>query len=147
MGRKLATISAGKNYSAGNLGGLDAKRLLEYEVVNPADGKAFPGKVFLAESLGMSGMEVSFQVMPPNMGMPFFHKHRKNEEMYIILKGTGEFQIDDAVISIEEGSIVRVAPDGSRSWKNTGGEPMIMMCIQAVAGTLKEFTGHDGYLS
>lgn len=147
MGRKLEGISENTNYSAGNLGELNAKRLTEYEVVNPADGKPFPGKVFLAESLKASGMEVSFQVMPPNMGMPFFHKHRKNEEMYIVLKGSGEFQVDAAVIPIREGSIVRVAPNGSRSWKNTGGEPMVMMCIQAVAGTLKEFTGHDGMLS
>ncbi len=147
MGRNMTIISEGGNYSAGDLGDLGPKNLGEYEFPNPAGGKAFPGKVFVAENLKASGMEVSFQVMPPNMGMPFFHKHRKNEEMYIVLKGVGEFQVDAAVIPIKEGSIVRVAQEGSRSWKNTGSEPMIMMCIQAVAGTLKEFTGHDGYLS
>ncbi len=147
MSKKIEIISEGKNYLAGNLGELSAESIGEYEFPNPAGGKPFPGKVFLAESVKASGMEVSFQVMPPNAGMPFFHKHRKNEEMYIVLKGRGEFQVDDAVIPLLEGSVVRVAQDGSRSWKNTGSEPMIMMCIQAAAGTLKEFTGHDGYLS
>ncbi len=92
-------------------------------------------------------MEVSFQVMPPNTGMPFYHKHHNNEEMYIVLKGSGEFQVDGDAFPIQEGSIIRIAPDGSRSWRNTAGEPMIMLCIQGVAGSLKEFTGHDGYLS
>lgn len=147
MGTKMEIISESKNYSAGNLGALDPKSLTGYEVTNPATGKPFPGKVFLAESVKASGMEVSFQVMPPNTGLPFFHKHRKNEEMYIVLQGDGEFLVDEAVIPIKEGSVVRIAPDASRSWKNTGGTPMIMMCIQAVAGTLKEFTGHDGYMS
>ncbi|MDR1744968.1 MAG: cupin domain-containing protein [Planctomycetota bacterium] len=147
MGRNMEIAATGGNFSAGNLGELHAKRLLEYEGVNPADGSSFPGKVFLAESLKASGMELSFQVMPPNMGVPFFHKHHKNEEVYIVLKGDGEFRIDGGVVPVKEGSVVRIAPDGSRSWKNTGKEPMIMLCIQAVAGSLREFTGHDGYMS
>ena len=147
MGRNMESIAEGRNFSAGNLGGLDAKLLAEYEIVNPVDGSPLPGKVFLAEKLKASGMEVSFQVMPPNTGMPFYHKHHKNEEMYIVLKGSGEFQVDDDAFPIQEGSIIRIAPDGSRSWKNTASEPMIMLCIQGVAGSLKEFTGHDGYLS
>ncbi|MDR2946188.1 MAG: cupin domain-containing protein [Candidatus Adiutrix sp.] len=144
MSRKMEIIAERANFSAGNLGGLDANRLTEYAVVNPADGSPFPGKVFLAESLKASGMEVSFQVMPPHMGMPFFHKHRRNEEMYIVLKGSGEFEVDGEVAAIREGSVVRIAPDGSRSWKNTGSEPMVMLCIQGVAGSLTAFTGSDG---
>jgi mannose-6-phosphate isomerase-like protein (cupin superfamily) len=143
----MEVIAEGRNFLAGNLGGLNAKNLAEYEFVNPADGSPIPGKAFLAEKVGASGMEVSFQVMPPNAGMPFFHKHRKNEDMYIVLRGSGEYQVDGDVFPVKEGSTIRIAPDGSRSWKNTGSEPMIMLCIQGVAGSLKEFTGHDGYLS
>ncbi len=147
MGRNAEIIAKGGNYSAGNLGELDSQNLTEYEFVNPANGMSVPGKVFLAESLGASGMEASFQVMPPNAGMPFFHRHRRNEELYIVLKGTGEFDIDGDVIPVKEGSVVRIAPDGSRSWKNTGNEAMIMLCVQGVSGSLTEFAGHDGYVS
>lgn len=147
MGRNVEIIAKGGNCSAGNLGELNAKSLVEYEFVNPANGMQVPGKVFLAECLGASGMEASFQVMPPKTGMPFFHKHRRNEELYIVLKGTGEFDVDGDVIPVKEGTVVRITPDGSRSWKNTGSEAMIMLCIQGVSGSLTEFTGQDGYLS
>lgn len=147
MAKQIEIISESRNYTAGNLGELTPASLLGYEFPNPTGGDPFPGKAFLAEKMKTSGMEVSFQVMPPNAGMPFSHKHRKNEELYIVLKGTGEFTVDGAVIPLKEGSLVKVLPDGSRSWKNTGKEPMIMICIQAVAGTMTQFTGHDGYLS
>lgn len=147
MSRKMTIISQNSNYAAGDLGDLTAANLGGYEIANPATGKPFPGKVFLGESLKATGIEASFQVMPPNMGMPFFHKHGKNEELYIVLKGRGEFTIDGAAIPVKEGSVVRVAPDGSRSWKNTGSEPMLVMCVQAVAGTLQGYAGSDGRLS
>lgn len=147
MTKKFAVSSEGPNHTAGNLGDLDAANLMKYAVANPATGKPFPGKVFLGESLSATGMEVSFQVMPPDTGMPFSHKHRENEELYFVLKGNGEFQVDDVAIPVREGSVVRVAPDGSRGWRNTGAEPMIMMCVQAAAGALRKFGSGDGYLS
>jgi mannose-6-phosphate isomerase-like protein (cupin superfamily) len=147
MGKTLSNISEGKNYTVGALGSLSAENLTGYTFPNPADGTPIPGKVFLAEQLKASGMEVSFQIMPPDMGMPFVHKHRKNEEMYIVLKGSGEFRIDGDSVAIGEGSVIRIAPDGARSWKNTGSGAMIMLCVQGLAGTLTAFTGHDGYVS
>ena len=143
MSRKIEIVSKGRNHTAGNVGRLDAAHLGKYEVTNPDNGKTFPGKVFLAGSLKATGMEMSFQVMPPGTGLPFSHKHRKNEEIYLVLRGSGEFQVDDACLAVKEGSVVRVAPGGVRTWRNTGAEPMIVMCVQALADTQKELAGEE----
>lgn len=147
MARQMEVVESSANVTAANLGDLSADNLGLYEITNPATGKPFPGKVFLGETLKATGMEISFQVMPAGMGMPFFHKHGKNEEVYLVLKGRGEFQVDGAAIPLREGSVVRVGPAGSRSWKNTGSEPLLVMCIQAAAGSLAGYGGADGILS
>ena len=33
--------------------------------------------------------------MEPNESMPFYHKHTEDEEVYIILSGICEFEIDN----------------------------------------------------
>lgn len=144
MTKEIEIISEGLNYTAGNLGVLD--QLMEYEVINPATKKGLPGKVFLGEVLKMTGLEVSLQIFPPGMGMPFTHKHRQNEEFYIILKGHGEFTIDNTVVPLCEGTVIRIAPNGARIWHNTGNEPMIVLCVQSAAGSLQQATTKDGIL-
>ncbi|MDR3078267.1 MAG: cupin domain-containing protein [Planctomycetota bacterium] len=143
MSKKIEIVSQGRNYTAGNLGRLDADQLGKYEVINPDNGAAFPGKVFLAGSLKATGMEMSFQVMPPGTGLPFSHKHHRNEEIYLVLKGSGEFQVDDACLAVKDGSAVRIAPDGVRTWRNTGMEPMIVLCVQALAETQKKLSEQE----
>ena len=84
----------------------------------------------------VSKCEVSFQILHPKFDMPFLHIHKNHEEMYIFLKGEGQFQVDGSVFDIMEGSIIRIAPKGSRAWRNNSDEPMIFICIQSMAGTM-----------
>lgn len=49
---------------------------------------------------------------PSGISMPFYHKHRENEELYIFVKGQGEFKIDDEILEIKEGTVIRVAQEG-----------------------------------
>ena len=72
------------------------------------------GKLFLKELLNLSGMEISVNRLAPGEGIPFRHKHRENEEVYIFVRGRGQFQVDGEVFDVEEGSVVRVAPAGVR---------------------------------
>ena len=51
----------------------------------------------------------------------------------MIIKGEGEFRVDDKVFPVTEGSLVRVAPAGKRALRNTGKEHMVVMCIQYLA--------------
>ena len=71
-------------------------------------------KHFLKEPLAMNGMEISLNSMLPGQGMPFVHRHRHNEETYLFLSGSGQFQADGEVFAIEPGTCVCCAPEVGR---------------------------------
>ena len=121
----IQKTAEGKNFTAINIGELS--KLDQYE----------HGKVFLKDAAKMTGSEISFTVYPPGGSIPFFHSHKTHEEVYVIIKGEGEYQIDNTIIPIKEGSVIRVGTGASRNLKNTGTEPMIVMCEQSVENTLK----------
>ncbi|MDL2299021.1 cupin domain-containing protein, partial [Synergistaceae bacterium OttesenSCG-928-D05] len=68
-----------------------------------------------------------------------------NEEVHIILGGSGQFKVDDDVFPVQEGSTVRVATGGVRAIK-AGGDGIIYMCIQAKQGSLEQATMDDGVI-
>lgn len=98
-------------------------------------------KLFVGKPLGFTGMEVSLNRVAPGQGVPFLHRHRLHEEMYLFLRGEGEFQVDDDLFPVHAGSVVRVEPDAVRGWHNTGDEDLYCIVIQANVGSL---TGQDG---
>lgn len=133
---------AGPNFTAAKLG--KVSELGRYGVRHPLVGATLPGKVFLQEVLGLTAMEISFGILPANTSIPFYHKHKQNEEVYLFLSGVGECQVDGEIFPIEEGTAVRVAPNGVRAARNTGDEPMFYIVIQAKAGSLEQWTVSDG---
>lgn len=102
------------------------------------------GKRFIGQVLGLTGCEVSINRLPAHAGMPFVHAHKKNEELYIVLRGSGSFYVDGEEFPVMEGSLVRVAPDGARALA-AGSEDLYFICIQAEAGSLTQSTLEDGY--
>lgn len=141
--KKIEMISGNVNYSAITIGNFD--QIGEHLYVISPDIKV-PGKVFIGDALQCTGTEVSFQMMPPKMSTPFYHTHKDNEELYVVIKGCGEFQVDDNIFPISEGSAIKIAPAGKRTWQNTSNEPMIMMVIQSKANSLKELGITDGFI-
>ncbi|MBJ6724455.1 cupin domain-containing protein [Geomesophilobacter sediminis] len=128
-------VSTGKNFSAEHTG--------PFETLLERDFKGFHGKFFIGENLGLTGCEVSLNRLPAGKGMPFVHSHKKNEELYIVLRGSGIFFVDGEEFPISEGSLIRVAPEGERAWK-AGDEDLYFICIQAEAGSLHQATLEDG---
>lgn len=106
----------------------------------------FEGKAFIKDVVGTTSMEVSFGSLPAGGEVPFFHRHKQNEEVYIVLGGKGEFVLDGDVVAVEEGSIVRVAPGVSRCNRNTGNQPLSYICIQAKEGSLEQWVMTDAEL-
>lgn len=105
--------------------------------------KGFEGKQFVKDATGATSCEISFGTLPTSAAVPFFHSHRENEENYIILAGSGKFQVNDEVFDIAEGSVVRVATNCDRNLKCTSAEPMTYICIQAKEGSLGGYTMTD----
>lgn len=109
--------------------------------------KGFEGKQFVKEAAEASSCEISFGTLPSGAAVPFFHSHKANEENYVILSGTGRFQVDDDVFDIGEGSVVRVSTRCDRNLKCTSTEPMTYICIQAKEGSLEGYTMTDAEIT
>lgn len=115
-----------------------------FETLQQREFMGVPGKHFVGTELGLTGCEVSLNRFPAEKGMPFVHAHKKNEELYIILRGNGTFFVDGDEFPVQEGSLIRVAPEGERSFK-AGSEDLYFICIQAEAGSLNQATREDGF--
>lgn len=140
---KLAKKSReNKNFSAVDFGNLD--ELMEYSLIHPINKQKIEGKVFLKDITKATGSEISFNSLPPKTEQPYFHIHYKNEETYIIIKGSGFFQVDDDCFEIEEGSVIRVAPKGVRGIRNDSSETMVYIVVQSKENSLEEYTTKDG---
>lgn len=105
-----------------------------------------PGKVFGGASVGATGAEFSFQSFAPETETGFLHTHKCHEELYFFLGGKGEFQVDGQVFPVEEGSVVRVAPEGKRSVRNNGTTPLLMLCVQYRAASFSAEDATDGQI-
>ena len=103
----------------------------------------FGGKFFAGGELGLTGCEVSLNRLPAGTGTSFVHAHKKNEELYIFTGGNGTFYLDGSEFPVQEGSLVRVAPNGERAWK-AGDKDLYFICIQAQEGSLTQATRQDG---
>lgn len=135
-------IASNENFTAINVGSLD--KINEYSLIHPKLGTELKGKLFVNKLTGATGTEISFTTIAPHAEIGYFHLHNKDEETYIILRGSGFYQVDDDCFPIQPGSVIRVAPAGVRSLCNTSDEEMLYICVQAKAGSLEEHTTDDG---
>ncbi len=141
--KETKTILKAENVTAVDFGKLN--NLGEY-VLELSPEVKIPGKVFGGALVGATGGEFSFQSFAPGMETGFLHTHKNHEELYFFLSGEGEFQVDGKVFPIGEGSVVRVAPDGKRSIRNNGSEPLAMLCVQYRGATFTADDATDGVI-
>lgn len=139
--KQIKKISEAANYSAVSVGKMDE---LNEHLLTLAPNVEIPGKVFVGTALQTTGADMSFQIFAPGQESGFLHIHKLHEELYIFIKGNGEFQVDGKIIPVEEGSVVRVSPAGKRSVRNNGTTPLIMICIQYNADKIGAVNASDG---
>ena len=121
--KKIETIKEGKNFKAVSVGKVN--EIIEHELPMGPDF-IIKGKVFAGQAVGATGSEFSFQTLVPGQDSGFLHTHKTHEELYIILKGEGMYQVDGEQIPVK------------RALKNTGSENLTMMCIQYKANAFTE---------
>jgi mannose-6-phosphate isomerase-like protein (cupin superfamily) len=145
MTQDLPTARGGQNFSTSDLGLFSDLHQFTFEA--PAVSLKLEGKVFLKQILDLSSAEISLNNLPAKASIPFYHKHRLNEEIYIFVRGRGEFQVDDRIFAVSEGTVVRVDPEGERSLRNISEtEDLCWITIQSRAGSyLEEHTIQDGF--
>ena len=102
------------------------------------------GKLFLRNLLGSAGLEMSLNVVPPGKGMPFLHRHRENDEVYVVVGGRGQFLVDGECIDVAEGTVLRLGPAAARAWRNNSDAPLYFLCLQYGADSVIEGGTRDG---
>lgn len=102
------------------------------------------GKAFLHDTLGLTSCEVSISTMLAGTKLPFNHKHKQNEEIYIFLKGEAVMMLDNKTVDAKEGSCVKVLPNAVRTMEAKTDVQYI--CIQARENSLVQFGLSDAEL-
>ena len=99
------------------------------EAPDAFEGK-YPGEMrFFAGPLAAQQVALSYRRMPPGTGGKgsYGHRHRTQEEIYLVLSGRLEFKLDDEVVELGPLTAVRVAPQTARSIWNAGPEEAVLM--------------------
>ena len=82
------------------------KELDDVAADRPGDVEARFGRNHLdSEHLG-----VSFFRYGPGFRSPIGHRHREQEEAYVVVSGSGQVRLDDQVVELLQWDVVRVAP-------------------------------------
>src|SRR3954447_15283454 len=85
-------------------------------------GSNFDGAPDLEFRLATDALELeqsglSYQRVPPGYRFPYGHTHEKQEEVYVVLHGSGRMKLDDKVIELKEWDAVRVPPGTWRGYE------------------------------
>jgi len=80
--------------------------------------------------LEMEHSGVSYQRLAPNYRLPFAHKHKNQEEVYVLVSGTLRAKLEDEIIDLKQWDALRVHKDTVRSFE-AGPEGAEMIAIGA----------------
>jgi len=82
---------------------------------------------------------LSYQHVPPGYRFPYGHTHKKQEEVYVVVRGSGRMKLDDEIVEIKEWDVVRVSPGTWRGYEaGPGGLEMIVFGAPSLGETPRE---------
>jgi mannose-6-phosphate isomerase-like protein (cupin superfamily) len=87
---------------------------------------------FAAGELGLSESGVSLQRLAPDAVMPFGHRHKRQEEVYVVTDGGGRVKLDDEIVEVRALDAIRVAPRVMRAFA-AGPEGLELLAFGAPA--------------
>lgn len=85
---------------------------------------------FGSRALGLERSAFSYQRLAPGFRQPFGHRHREQEEVYVVLSGTGRAKLDDQFVELEAFDALRVPPATTRCFE-AGSEGLELLAIGA----------------
>jgi quercetin dioxygenase-like cupin family protein len=72
---------------------------------------------FGRKHLDSEHLGVSYFRYAPKFRSPVGHRHREQEEAYVVVAGSGRIRLDDEVIDLAQWDVVRVAPEVVRGFE------------------------------
>jgi mannose-6-phosphate isomerase-like protein (cupin superfamily) len=70
---------------------------------------------FAREELRLENSGISYQRLQPSSRLPFGHKHSEQEELYVVVGGSGRIKLDDEIVDLRQWDAVRIAPGTMRN--------------------------------
>lgn len=92
---------------------------------------------FARRALGLEHCGASYQKIAPGFRPPFGHTHEKQEELYVIVSGSGRAKVGDDVFDLEQWDALRV-PAGVWRGIEAGSEGMELIAFGARCGMSDE---------
>jgi mannose-6-phosphate isomerase-like protein (cupin superfamily) len=82
------------------------------------------------KALGLEKSALSYQRVPPGYRFPYGHTHLTQEEVYVVVRGSGRMKVDDEIVELREWDAVRV-PAGTWRGYEAGPEGLELLVIGA----------------
>ena len=82
------------------------------------------------KALALEQSALSYQRVPPGRRFPYGHTHKTQEEVYVVLRGSGRMKVDDEIVELKEWDAVRVPPGMWRGYE-AGSEGLELLVIGA----------------
>ena len=85
---------------------------------------------FASGDLELSTSGAAYEWRAPNARTPFGHSHKEQEEIYVVVKGSGRIKLDDEITEIGELDAIRISPGVMRNVE-AGPEGIGIVCFGA----------------
>jgi mannose-6-phosphate isomerase-like protein (cupin superfamily) len=70
---------------------------------------------FARRSVGGETLGLSLFTLEPNFRIPFGHKHSEQEEVYVIVRGSGRIKVEDEIVDVAEWDAIRFGTNTMRN--------------------------------
>lgn len=99
------------------------------------------GRRVIDHELAMQFIGMTVNALLPGESATYWHDHTQIEEVYFFIAGQGQMGLNDDVVDVTAGSVVRVGQGVMRTWRarpDSDGE-LRWLCIRAGGSELPEF--------
>ena len=130
------------NYEVINVGSPDQWREF-YGGFRPDTSRQ--GRRVVDHEMNMQYIGMTVNALEPGESTNYWHDHTQVEEVYFFISGQGQMGLNDDVVEVTAGSVVRVGQGVMRIWRarpDSDGE-LRWLCIRAGGTELPEFP-NDG---
>jgi len=101
------------------------------------------GRRVVDHELTMQYIGLTANALAPGEEAGYWHEHSQVEELYVFLDGQGEMGLDDDVVAVGPGTVVRVGQGVWRTWRALPDSPdeLRWLCIRAGGEQLPHMPG------
>jgi mannose-6-phosphate isomerase-like protein (cupin superfamily) len=96
---------------------------IKHELDNAAEEHGIEGfeARFARKALGLEQFGFSYQKFPSNWRQPFGHVHREQEEVYVVIGGSGRAKVGDDIVELQQWDALRVPAGTTRQFESGDG--------------------------